>query len=220
MRGAILAARRAAVDAGGGAACTLGAAMRAWPIFRRRSGRSFTLLDAGRGELARVNAAIARHHRKLPERVLAALRALDRVDFGFAVSQQVHLRQAATRATRAGAGDEWVLAALLHDVGKLIAYPNHAEVGAALLAPYVGAEVHAVLRHHQIFQARFTAEPGSPAAREFETFRGEPWFEAALRFSGEWDAPAFEPGYAALPLAEFEPLLRERLKRPRWETAP
>ena len=72
-----------------------------------------------------------------------------------------------------------------------------------------------MLRHHQIFQSRFTAAPGSPAAREFERFRGEPWFEAALRFSGEWDAPAFEPDYPTLPLAEFEPLLRERLRRPR-----
>jgi predicted HD phosphohydrolase len=194
--------------------------MRAWPIFRRYGGRAFTLLDAGPDDLARVNAAIARHQRQLPERMLAALRALDRVDFGFPVSQQAHLRQAATRAVRAGAGDEWVLAALLHDVTKLIATPNHAEAGAALLAPYVSAEVHAVLAHHQIFQARFSAEPGSPAAREFESFRGEPWFEAALRFSGEWDAPAFELGYAALPLAEFEPLLRERLRRPRREPSP
>jgi predicted HD phosphohydrolase len=194
--------------------------MRVWPILRRRSARTFTLLDADPDDLDLVNAAIARHQRELPDRVLAALRALDRVDFGFPVSQQVHLRQAATRAIRAAAGDEWVLAALLHDVAKVIAHPNHAEVGAALLAPYVGADVHAVLRHHQIFQARFTAEPGSAAAREFEAFRSEPWFEAALRFSGEWDAPAFEPGYAALPLAEFEPLLRERLRRPRRATAP
>jgi predicted HD phosphohydrolase len=215
MRRAILTARRGDVDAAGDAPCTLGAAMRAWSIFRRHRGRSFTLLDAGPRELARVNAAIARHQREFPDRVLDALRALDRVDFGLPVSQQVHLRQAATRAARAGAGDEWVLAALLHDVAKVIAHPNHAEIGAALLAPYVGADVHAVLRHHQIFQARFTAEPGSEAAREFEAYRGEPWFEAALHFSGEWDAPAFEPGYASLPLAEFEPLLRERLRRPR-----
>jgi predicted HD phosphohydrolase len=194
--------------------------MRAWSILRRRSGPTITLLDATQDDLGRVNAAIARHHRELPERVLAALRALDRVDFGFPVSQQAHLRQAATRALRAGAGDEWVLAALLHDVAKVIAHPNHAEIGAALLAPYVGADVHAVLRHHQIFQARFTAEPDAPAARAFEAFRGEPWFEAALRFSGEWDAPAFEPGYAALPLAEFEPLLREWLRRPRREATP
>ena len=194
--------------------------MRRWPFLRRRSGRWFTLLDAGPEDLARVNAAIARHHRRLPDRLLAALRALDRVDLGFPVSQQTHMRQAATRAARANAGDEWVLAALLHDAAKVLAYPNHAEIGAALLAPYVSGEVHAVLRHHQIFQARFTAAPGSPAALECERFRGQPWFEAALRFSGEWDAPAFEPGYAALPLAEFEPLLRERLRRPRFPDAP
>ena len=38
----------------------------------------------------------------------------------------------------------------------------------------------------------------------------QPWFGDAERFVDEWELASYEPGYAALALAEFEPLIRAR----------
>ena len=51
--------------------------------------------------------------------MLAFLQMLDGLDDGFAVDQLGHALQTATRAERAGADPELVVAALMHDVGKL-----------------------------------------------------------------------------------------------------
>lgn len=64
--------------------------------------------------------------------------------YGEAVSQLEHALQAADSARRAGADDEMVIAALLHDIGHLIAPPDarshegvgvadHDDIGAAYL---------------------------------------------------------------------------------------
>src|SRR5687767_13799413 len=57
--------------------------------------------------------------RALSDRVLALLRMLDGMDDGFAIDQLGHALQTATRAERAGADAELIVAALMHDVGKL-----------------------------------------------------------------------------------------------------
>src|SRR6188472_2145459 len=77
----------------------------------------------------------------VPDRILGLLRDLEGVTSGFAVNQLTHALQTATRAERAGADDDVVVAALCHDIGKAISEPNHPAVAAALLAPYVREDV-------------------------------------------------------------------------------
>ena len=60
-------------------------------------------------EAERVAVAV---DRALPERILAFLQMLDGMDDGFAIDQLGHSLQTATRAERAGADDELVVAAL------------------------------------------------------------------------------------------------------------
>ena len=151
----------------------------------------------------------------VPDRILGMLRSLAGITTGFAVDQLVHGLQTATRAERAGADDDLVVAALCHDIGKAISEPNHPAVAAALLAPYVREEVAWVVLVHQDFQGRhYYAHLGKdPAARD--RHRDDPAYALAERFADEWDQASFDPDYATLPLEHFEPLIRSKFAAPR-----
>ena len=74
------------------------------------------------------------------------LRSLEDVYAGFGVSQLHHALQTATMAKRANAADEMVLAALCHDIGKVVSIPNHSEISAEIVRPYVSEEAYQVVR--------------------------------------------------------------------------
>ena len=54
----------------------------------------------------------------LPDRVLAHLKLLDGDYGGFPVDRYSHCRQSATLALRDGRDEEYVVCALLHDIGR------------------------------------------------------------------------------------------------------
>ena len=146
---------------------------------------------------------------QVADHVLDLLRSLEGVVLGFAVDQLTHCLQTATIAERAGADDELVVASLLHDVGKAVSVMNHPAIAAEILRPYVRDDVYHVIRVHQDFQGRhyYAHFGGDTDARE--QYRDESWFELTARFADEWDQVAFDPKYPVLPLAEFEPLVRQ-----------
>ncbi len=151
----------------------------------------------------------------VPDRILTMLRSLEGMTVGFRVDQLEHALQTATRAERAGADDDVVVASLCHDIAKAISEPNHPAVAADLLAPYVRDEVEWMIRVHQDFQGRhYYAFLGKdPDARR--QHRGHPAYDLAERFADEWDQTSFDPDYATLPLEHFEPLVRETFAAPR-----
>lgn len=151
----------------------------------------------------------------VPDRILDLLRSLADIRCGFAVDQLAHALQTATRAERAGADDDVVVAALCHDIGKAISEPNHPAVAAELLRPYVRDEVTWMVEVHQDFQGRhYYAHLGKdPGARE--QHRGHPAYDLAERFADEWDQTAFDPAYDTEPLEHFEPLVRRTFAAPR-----
>jgi predicted HD phosphohydrolase len=144
----------------------------------------------------------------IADRALALLRMLDGLDDGFAVDQLTHALQTATRAERAGADEETVVAAVFHDVGKIVGDDNHDAVSAAILRPYVRDDVYYAVHHHQDFTARYMAPifGGDPERRA--RWRSQPWFEVAARFADEWDQLSFDPAYPSEPLDHFEPAIR------------
>src|SRR5436190_23738538 len=147
---------------------------------------------------------------RVAENALRILRSLSDVTDGFAVDQLTHSLQAATLAERGGADDEMIFASLLHDIGKAVSVPNHPEIAAAIIKPYVRADVYHVIKAHQDFQGRhyyhhFGADPNAR-----DQYEGASWFDLAAQFADEWDQTAFDPGYDTLPLEHFEPLVRER----------
>jgi predicted HD phosphohydrolase len=136
----------------------------------------------------------------------------------FDIDNLTHLLQTASRAERAGAADEVVLAALLHDVTAPFALYNHAESAAALLAPHVSPDVTAIVRTHQDFQGRYYFQHFGGDVNKHLIHADEPWYELALEFSDEWDQCSFDPSYPVPPLEHFEPLVRAYCDR-LWSAA-
>ncbi len=150
----------------------------------------------------------------LPDRIFAALARLDTGLAGYPVSRLGHSLQAATRALRDGADTELVVAALVHDVGDDLAPYNHAEVAAAILRPYVRAEVSWIVEQHGLFQSYYYAHHYDRDRNGRERFRGHRWFDACAAFCERWDQLSFDPAYPSEPLERFVPLLREVFGRP------
>jgi predicted HD phosphohydrolase len=177
---------------------------------------TFTRMDESTAEQwAVIGRETMSHQDRVAERALEMLRSLEGITDGFAVNQLVHSLQTATRAERDGADPEVVFASLLHDVGKAVSVPNHPEIAAAIIKPYVREDVYNMIRAHQDFQGRhyYHHFGGDPDART--QYEGEPWFDLAARFADEYDQTAFDPDYDTLPLEHFEPLVREVFSRPR-----
>ena len=88
----------------------------------------------------------------LPQRILSALENLQDSLGGYQVTRLEHSLQTATRAEEDGADIELIVAALIHDIGDDLAPENHSQMAAAIIRPYVRAEVTWILEHHGIFQ--------------------------------------------------------------------
>ena len=104
---------------------------------------------------AAIGRAAAPHRGELADRLLAHLKLLDNDHGGFAVDRLEHSLQTATRAHRDGRDEEYVVCALLHDIGDILGPSNHAEIGAVILKPYVSERNHWMLDHHGIFQGYY-----------------------------------------------------------------
>ena len=177
--------------------------------------QTFTRMDESTQEQwARIGIETMQNQGRVAERVLGMLRSLAEITDGFATDQLTHCLQTATRAERAGADPEVVVASLCHDIGKAISVPNHPAIAAEILKPYVRDEVYSMIRAHQDFQGRHYYQHfgGDPDARE--QYRGQPWFDLAARFADEWDQVSFDPDYDTEPLEHFETLVREVFAAP------
>jgi predicted HD phosphohydrolase len=155
--------------------------------------------------------------RELPERILAALGALNTGLGGYPLSRLEHSLQTATRARRDGADDELVAAALIHDIGDDLAPYNHAEVAAAILRPYVRPEVTWIVEQHGVFQSYYYAHHLGGNRHGRERFRDHRWYQACLDFCANWDQSSFDPKYRWEPLESFEPLVRQIFTRKAWD---
>ena len=72
---------------------------------------------------------------KVADRVLDHLRLLDGDFGGFPIDRLQHSLQTATRAHRDGRDEDYVVMALLHDIGDTLGTYNHPDVAAAILKP-------------------------------------------------------------------------------------
>lgn len=178
---------------------------------------SFRQMEEGTADdYALLNRLEADFAARLPERILEHLMRLEHSLSGYRISRLEHSLQAATRAYRDGADIDWVVAALLHDIGDDLAPHNHDSLAAEVLKPYVREEVTWVIRHHGIFQlAHYGDKIGAdPNARD--KYADSPHYKSAVAFCARWDQMAFDPDYDTEPLATFEPMVREVFSRTPW----
>lgn len=181
---------------------------------------SFTRMDQGTTDDWRaIGREVSQRQARMPEIIKAMLRQLAEQIDGFAINQLGHGLQTATRAEQAGAAEELVVAALCHDIGKVISVENHPAIAAEILKPYVSRETYEIIRTHQDFQGKhyYALMGRDPDARR--QYEQEPWYELARQFTDEWDQTSFDPDYDTLPLEHFEPMLDRVFSKPLFGAA-
>ena len=151
----------------------------------------------------------------LPDRILSHLELLDSDTGGYAVSRLTHSLQTATRAERDGRDEEYVVCALLHDIGDTLASANHSELAATILEPFVSEENHWIVKHHGVFQGYYFFHHFGLDRDAREAYRGHPLFGECAAFGARYDQNSFDPKYDTLPLAHFEPMVRKVFAAPR-----
>jgi predicted HD phosphohydrolase len=158
-----------------------------------------------------IAAEMRPHMARLPARILDHLRLLDGDYGGFAVDRLTHCLQTAARAERAGRSDDYVLCALLHDIGDTLGPYDHAAVAAAIVRPFVSAELHWMVAHHAEFQGYFFFHHLGMDREVREQHRDAPAFDLTAEFCADFDQCSFDPAYPTPPLEHFAPLVEHVL---------
>ena len=152
---------------------------------------------------------------QLPARVIQHLQILQGDYGGFPVDRYTHSLQTATRALRDGRDEEYVVCALLHDIGDTLGSFNHPDIAAAILKPFVSDENHWMVQHHGIFQGHYFFHHIGLDRNLRDNFKAHPSYERTAEFCELYDNPAFDPKAETLPIEEFTPMLRRLMAQPR-----
>jgi predicted HD phosphohydrolase len=154
---------------------------------------------------------------QLPDRLLEALRGLEKYKGPIQVTRLEHTLQSATRAHRDGRDEEYVVAALMHDIGDDFAPHSHGPMVSAILGPFLPERLCWIVEKHPLFQTYYYAEfmGADPAARD--KYRDHPYYGDCVEFCELYDQNCFDPEYESLPLEFFEPMVRRIFGRqPRY----
>lgn len=153
------------------------------------------------------------------DRLLAAMVDLDKSLSGYKVTRLGHSLQSATRAWNAGADLDWVVSALLHDIGDIYAPYNHDEYAAAIVRPFVREQCAWVVEKHGDFQLIYYAEHVGANPDKREAYRDCIYFDDCAQFCEQWDQSSFDPDYSTRPLEFFAPMVREVFARKIYDPA-
>jgi predicted HD phosphohydrolase len=171
---------------------------------------TFTAMrDSTREDYQVIGAHAARFFQGLPDRVLSHLRLLAADTGGYAVDRLTHSLQSATRAQRDGRDDEYVVCALIHDIGDTLACANHADLAATILEPFVEPKNHWIVKHHAIFQGYYFFQHVGLDRNLRDRYRDHEFWHACAEFCEKYDQNCFDADYDTLPLEAFEPLVRK-----------
>jgi predicted HD phosphohydrolase len=175
--------------------------------------------DGDREDYAFLNTHETEYAAGTADRLLKAMVELDKSMSGYKITRLGHSLQAATRAWNGGADIDWVVSAVLHDIGDIYAPYNHDEYAAAVIRPFVREQCAWVVQTHGDFQMVYYAEHvgGNPDKRE--AFRGNPYFDDCAEFCEKWDQSSFDPGYPTRPLEFFAPMVKQVFDRKAYDPA-
>lgn len=152
---------------------------------------------------------------KLPARILKHLEILgEEEDGSMVVTRLEHSLQTATRAYRDGRDEEYVVCALLHDIGDTLGCYNHSDVAAAILKPFVSEENHWIVEQHGIFQGYYFFHHLGMDRHLRDQFKAHPYYQACVEFCANYDQNSFDPNYESMPLAAFEPMVHRLFATP------
>ncbi len=160
---------------------------------------------------------LEKHEKKYIEstadRLLKFMSSLSNTLEGYQITRLEHSLQTATRALNDKAGDEMIVAALLHDIGDELAPLNHSEYAAAVLKPYVSEKTHWIVEKHGEFQMYYYAHHLGGDRNQRDKYKGHKYYQNTIDFCENWDQKSFDPNFKSLPLKDFEPLVKKIFSR-------
>ena len=177
---------------------------------------TFSEMENGTAEdYAIIGEQVANYASELPNRILAHLDLLRGDTGGFAVDRFTHSIQTATRAHRDGKDEEYVVCALLHDIGDTIASANHADLAATMLEPFVSEKNYWIVKHHGIFQGYYFFEHLGLDKNMRDQFKGHEFWNDCAEFCSKYDQNSFDPEYENMDIKEFIPMVHNVFAKPR-----
>ena len=136
---------------------------------------------------------------------------------GYQITRLEHGLQSGTRAFRDGADIDWIIGALLHDIGDGLAPQNHDRMSAEVIRPFVREEVSWVVEHHGIFQMIYYAHHYGWDKNARDKFKDNIYFQTCADFCERWDQKSFDPEYENKDLDFFKPMIKEVFSRPPYK---
>ncbi|MEM8796134.1 MAG: peptidase [Pseudomonadota bacterium] len=164
--------------------------------------------DGTREDYEFLNEHAIAHARGTADNLLKGLVELDEGLSGYQLTRLGHSLQSATRAWRDGADSDWVVSALLHDIGDIYAPYNHDEYAATILRPFVREQCCWCVQTHGDFQMIYYGHHLGGDRNKRDRFKDNPYYEDCVLFCERWDQASFDPDYETLPLSFFAPMVR------------
>lgn len=177
-----------------------------------------SLLDLTKTDMEALGRRFPPYAETLADRVLAHLQ--NQKNFGrpgFRIDRYEHALQTATRALKDGRDDEYVVAALLHDIGDGLCIYNHADMAAVVLRPFVSDDIHWMIYNHEVFQGYYFNHHMGKDRNLRDQFKSHRLYAMTEEFCAAYDSPAFDPAYKSEPIETFIPAVRRVLAKPRAE---
>ncbi len=153
-----------------------------------------------------------------PDRILTELRSQGGQSMsGYKITRMEHGLQSATRAHRDGADIDWIVGALLHDIGDGLAPQNHDRFSAEVIRPFVREEVTWTVEHHGIFQMLYYGRHYNWDENARDAHKDHKYFQSCADFCERWDQTSFDPDYPTEYIGFFEPMVREVFGRKAYD---
>lgn len=154
-----------------------------------------------------ITSLIAHAHSSVADQVIAQLEMLRGDHGGFAVDRLSHCLQTAYLAEQDGRDEEYIVCALLHDIGDVLAPFNHPDIAAAILKPYVSPANHWMVQNHGTLQGYYFWHFIGLDRNARDELRHHEFYDHCEEFCAKYDMPAFDPERTTPPLSHYEPLL-------------
>jgi predicted HD phosphohydrolase len=152
----------------------------------------------------------------LVPRVLTLVEVLADGQQAYPISRLDHSLQSATRAFDDGRPVDYVVAALLHDIGDTYAPHAHGAFASSVIAPYVPERVAWIVKVHPEFQQFYYAPHMGGVRDAREKYRGHQWFDDCVEFCEKYDQNCFDAEFAHRPLEFFRPMVEQVFAREPW----
>lgn len=180
---------------------------------------SFTQMKDGTKEDYLMLAELEKpFHAMTADRILDELRRHGEATLeGYKITRLDHGLQAATRAEADGADIDWIVGALLHDIGDGLAPQNHDRFSAEVVRPFVRWDVAWCIEHHGIFQMLYYGRHYGWDENARDEFKDHPCFDSCATFCERWDQSSFDPEFVSKPLEYWEPMVREVFGRKAYD---